>query len=130
MPGWSRTEMAMTGMLAATVVGSVLAIGAVHLPVLLACATVTVIGVTLCCVLADSRDAYAVRSPAAIAALLLSGYTALQAVPLPIRLLKAIAPRTADLWSRALLPFHEPGPRWASISLDPGASTIEVIKWA
>src|SRR5262245_17621632 len=51
-------------------------------------------------------------------------------VPLPAGLLKAVAPATADVWERCLLPFGEHGPRWASLSLDPGATAVEALKWA
>src|SRR5580704_1957626 len=58
----------------------------------------------------------------------LTGYTALQCVPMPIGWLAAIAPHNADVWSRALAPLHEAGPRWAPISLDPIATRVEVLK--
>ena len=34
----------------------------------------------------------------------------------------------ADVWGRALLPFNE-RPVSGSISLDPGASAVECVKW-
>jgi hypothetical protein len=43
--------------------------------------------------------------------------------------LKFLAPRNADVWERALRPFGSTPSMWASISLDPGASHIEVLKW-
>src|ERR1019366_7225637 len=58
----------------------------------------------------------------------LTGYTALQTLPMPNGWLAVIAPRNADVWSRALTPLHEAGPRWAPISLDPTATRIEVLK--
>src|SRR5207253_733339 len=57
-------------------------------------------------------------------------YTLLQALPLPVGLLRVIAPANADVWERVLLPFGEPALRWASLSLDPGASVVEALKWA
>ena len=39
-----------------------------------------------------------------------------------------IAPANADVWARSLLPFGE-RPAWGSISLDPGASLVEALKW-
>jgi tetratricopeptide (TPR) repeat protein len=58
----------------------------------------------------------------------LSLYTLLQAVPLPAGILDVVAPNNADIWHRALLPMGESGPRWASISLDPGSTMLEVLK--
>jgi O-antigen ligase len=60
---------------------------------------------------------------------IVAGYTLIQAAPLPTRLLHLVAPAAADVWERALLPFGDPAPTWASLSLDPGASHIEAIKW-
>src|SRR5580704_11328504 len=73
------------------------------------------------------------RARSAATVLLLTGvgltaYTALQCVPMPIGWLAAIAPHNADVWSRALSPLHEPGPRWAPLTLDPNATRVEVLK--
>ncbi len=56
--------------------------------------------------------------------LVLSVYTALSALPLPLEWLRAIAPANADVWSRALLPLGEPAPRYASTSLAPAQSLL------
>ncbi len=58
----------------------------------------------------------------------LTAYTAIQCVPMPIAWLAIVAPRNADIWSRALNPLHEAGPTWAAISLDPTATRIEGVK--
>jgi hypothetical protein len=58
----------------------------------------------------------------------LGAYTLLQSIPLPIALLKLLSPLAADAWARSLLPFHE-SVRVGSISLDPGASSLEAAKW-
>lgn len=128
--GSTGREAAAAWALAAATAGSVLAVGAVHLPVLLAVAA-TILAAALL-----SMDFYPRRpsdlrgaAPAAIA-LALAGYTLLQAAPLPMAWLEAIAPATADLWARALLPFNEGPPRFASVSLDPGAAVVEALKWA
>jgi tetratricopeptide (TPR) repeat protein len=106
----------------------VLAVGTVHLPVLL------VVGVLCVTTGVLAQKSHQIRSgqwlvtaPTTLI-LLLTAYTALQAIPLPIGLLAAIAPHNADVWSRALVALGEPGPRWASISMDPGATWIEVLK--
>jgi hypothetical protein len=107
------------------VVGSVLAIGGVHLPVLVVVALLIAATVGL----ALWNDLLATPLPApAIALLGLAGYTFFQALPLPYRVLEKLAPDNADVWGRALLPFGESAPHFASISLDPGASLLEGLK--
>src|SRR5262249_31967167 len=59
----------------------------------------------------------------------LAWFTLMQTIPMPMRWLQAIAPANADVWERCLLPLGEAAPRWAPISLDPGASLVEVLKW-
>jgi tetratricopeptide (TPR) repeat protein len=118
-----------TGLLAASVAGSVLAIGALHLPVLL---TVAAFAFGAAAVAlhkhALGRDGLVLPVPALVCAAL-AGYTLLQAIPMPIRWLEVLAPASADVWQRSLLPFGSAGPRFASLSLDPGASMVEVLRW-
>jgi hypothetical protein len=123
-------QIVAAALLAGTVVVSVLAIGAVHLPVLLVVAALA-FGAAGVAIHRQSlgRDGLIVPLPALVC-VALSAYTLLQIVPLPIRWLEVVAPTAADIWERALLPFGEQGPRWASLSLDPGASAVEALKWA
>ncbi len=117
-------------LLAVAVAGSVLAIGALHLPVLLAVAAVSFAAAAVALHRrALGRDGLALPLPAIVAAGL-AAYTLLQVVPMPIRWLEVVSPVAADVWERCLLPFGEQGPQWASLSLDPGASLVEVLKWA
>lgn len=60
----------------------------------------------------------------------LSAFSALQAAPLPFQWLMTLAPTTAEVWTRSQVPFGSPPPRFASLSLDPGASLLEALKWA
>lgn len=59
----------------------------------------------------------------------LAAYSVVQALPVPISLLKSVSPVGADVWSRALIPLGEDVAR-GSISLDRGASLHEALKWA
>lgn len=104
-----------------------LAIGAVHVPVLIAVALLVLAAVVLCAAQRD-RDRGAPVPALAMAAL--AGVCLLQTVPLPLGWLERIAPANADVWARALLPLGEGPPRYASVSLDPGASVVEALKWA
>jgi tetratricopeptide (TPR) repeat protein len=71
------------------------------------------------------------RAPATV--LLAAGagltlYTFLQCVPMPVALLRFLAPHNADVWARSLAPLHQAGPSWAPLSLDPVATRVEVLK--
>jgi tetratricopeptide (TPR) repeat protein len=59
---------------------------------------------------------------------LLLAFTALQALPLPIAWLRVLAPQAADAWDRALLPLREAGPAWATLTVDPIATRVEVVR--
>ncbi len=113
--------------LAAVVIGSVLAVGTVHTSVLLVVALAAV-AATAWVLWSHRRGGPELPSPALVL-LGLAAWSAAQAIPLPTKLLGAIAPHNADIWVRALKPLEVAAPRLASISLDPGASAVEALKW-
>jgi hypothetical protein len=116
-------------LLAVAVVGSVLAIGTVHVPVLAVVSLITFAAAAIALHRqAETPRGIAIPLPAIVLAAL-ALYTLLQVVPMPMRWLETLAPANADVWQRSLLPFGEGGPRYAPISLDPGASLVEVLKW-
>jgi tetratricopeptide (TPR) repeat protein len=123
----SNGERIVAGLLIAVVVGSAQLLGAVHVPVLLG---VAILGVSACvlCYRARLVPDWRVPRPALIL-IGLAAFSALQALPLPMGLLATIAPNNAEVWRGALTPFGEPGPSWAALSLDPGASLVEATKW-
>ncbi len=47
---------------------------------------------------------------------------------MPASWLERLAPAAADVWARCLLPLHEQGPSWATLSLDPTATRVEVLR--
>ena len=55
-------------------------------------------------------------------------WTALSVVPIPSRWLLYLSPHAADVWARCLTPLHQPGPAWATLSLDPVATRVEVLR--
>jgi hypothetical protein len=132
-PGHPQREAlarASRWVLAIAIAGSALAVGTVHTITLCIVTAVVLVAAVLAW---WGSEPLRVRTPATV--LLASGvamtaYTALQCVPLPIHWLAIVAPHNADVWSRALAPLHEAGPRWAPISLDPVATRIEVLKGA
>jgi hypothetical protein len=124
----SVREIAKTeGLFLLVLVGSILPLGSIHVPVLL-----VVSGVAM---LALAREAFAstktLASVPGMAAVLigLALYTVLQALPIPFFLLQRFSPVAADIWGHALEPLGGSAPRLASISLDPGASWVEALKW-
>jgi O-Antigen ligase len=122
-------ERWVLGAQCAVVVGSLMAIGTVHVPVLLVVASVTLaIPVAIVGFGLQTAKAKLFVAPAVVLALL-SAYSLLQAVPMPMAWLKTLSPGVADIWSRCLLPFGDPGPKMASLSADPGASLREALKW-
>jgi tetratricopeptide (TPR) repeat protein len=124
----SRLDLATRALLVAITLGSVLALGAVHVPVLLVVATLAAGAAALAAALrATSRGATPWPWPAALAAAL-AAYSALQAVPLPVDWLRVVAPQNADVWQRALDLAGETR-SFVPLSLDPGASVVEVTRW-
>lgn len=112
------------GCLAATIVGSVLAFGAQHtVPLVLASLTAGASALLL-----GSR----VSNPPRVVwvFLALAAFTILQLVPLPLSVVSFLSPRAGALWSEAFLPFGEGAPRWVSLSVDPAATALEVLKWS
>lgn len=120
----------VAALMALVVLGSALAIGTVHVQTLVVVAPLAFAAAGLG-VLHDlkRRGATAIALPAIIATIL-ALLTLLQAIPMPISWLAKIAPANADIWARSLLPFGEAAPKFASISLDPGASVVEALKWS
>ncbi len=121
-------ERLLLALLVVVIAGSALAIGAVHTVVLVPVAVLAV-AAALAAVplwLAPKPD----RSWTApgIVLLALALWSAMQALPIPLALLAKIAPANADVWARSLLPLGE-HPTWGSVSLDPGASLVEAVKW-
>ncbi|MDX2054187.1 MAG: O-antigen ligase family protein [Polyangiaceae bacterium] len=110
--------------LSLVVLGSALALGSVHRPVLLA-VSLGALAVTLLAM----RSTYWSVAPISLAAFTLAAYSLLQSVPMPITWLVHLSPGVADVWRRALIPFSGELLQMGSLSLDPGASRAEGLKW-
>lgn len=114
-------------LLALAVLGSVLAVGSVHAPVVVVMGLLAIAAATSALRMGTRSQPW-VSAPA-ILIFALAAYSLAQAVPVPAKLLGSLAPANADVWQRALLPLGEAGPNWVSLSLDPGASVLEGLKW-
>jgi len=105
------------------VVGAALAVGTVHISVLLAISAIALLGAAL-----EARALRQVPRPAIVLGAL-GLFSALQAISLPASWVKRLSPASADVWLRCLVPFGEPALRSFSLSLDPSASIAEALKW-
>ncbi len=118
---------ALVLLLAALVVGSATAIGGAHNGV------VIVLGLLACIAAAlAAAEPPSMRRPSlapTVVLLVLSAYCFIQTVPLPLPLLERLSPAAADIWARSLFPIGG-SVMSAPLSLDPGASTLEGLKWA
>lgn len=115
-------------LLGGSVVGAAMALGGIHTSVL--CVVGLLVGAAA--VLAWwGAERVLVRHTATVVVvtgIALTAYTLLQAIPLPASLVAALSPHAAEIWSRALAPLHEAGPSWITLSLDPIATRIEVLR--
>jgi hypothetical protein len=109
-----------------------LCIGAQHTPVLLAATIVAILAAFLLWVGARPR---CMRQSGALLvwlAVALTAFTLLQALPLPLALLRTIAPKSADIWARSLSPFNGTVlaelPTWGTLSVDPIATQIQALR--
>lgn len=108
--------------------GTALAVGTVHVEVLLVAAAISIVAGLLAL---RARTPLRIQSPMRAAvwvAIVLIGWTVVQAMPLPLSWVRWIAPANGDVWFHALDALGQPPPKWASLSLDPGASWTEALK--
>lgn len=122
----SRADYALLGLLAFCVCGSVLAVGSVHVPVLLAFATLLLGAGVLALYL--ERDGPGLPG-AALVLVGLTLYTTFQAVPLPRALVARLAPRNLEVWDYAYDLLKEDRLGWVPLSIDPRATWVEALKW-
>jgi hypothetical protein len=136
-PGHGRDEQAARltiGALSVTIAVAALAIATVHRATLLVVTALALASGYLALRLVnrelpgprDSRERRRLARPSLVM-LALAAITALQAMPFPARWVAVVAPANADTWQRALSPLDEPV-RWASVSLDRGATLAEALK--
>lgn len=112
---------------AATVVGSVMAMGSLVNTAL----AISSVGAAVSCVLLWLQPPHRLTSAAKwllIAWAILTFATVLQAVPLPAGVVRVIAPANAEIWERALTPFGEKAPAWHPITTAPPATYIEILR--
>ncbi|MGC4094730.1 MAG: O-antigen ligase family protein [Polyangiaceae bacterium] len=114
------------GALAVVVGGSAMALGAQHVAVLCVALAVAVAGAVL--MVKDARRLEHVPL-AALGCAGLALYTYFQVIPLPLSVLKLLAPQSAEVWAHALRPLQENAPSFATITLDPSATLVEGMKW-
>ncbi|HEX7663396.1 MAG TPA: hypothetical protein VF407_02755, partial [Polyangiaceae bacterium] len=114
--------------LGVVIFGSALALGSEHAEVLMAVALASVGVLASTWWNADAMSPRTAASTLLWVSVGLAAFTLFQCVPLPMGLVGALGPQNADVWMRALTPLREPGPSFASLSLDPNATHIEVLR--
>lgn len=119
-----RSPNQVLTLLAAATALSLLALGTVHVLALLAVAPLALASG----VVALHQDRTNRVAAPAVVLVALAGYSALQAMPMPIGVLRLLDKQTASIWETALQPFAE-NVTTGSLSLDPGASLVESLKW-
>ncbi len=120
-------ELILTILLALAVVGSLLAVGTVHVKVLLFVAPVALLGAA-CVAFAEDDWKKSIPGPAWVIAAL-SLYSFLQSLPIPWNWLHRLSRVSAQTWADARQIIGAQAHRAASISVDPGASRFEALKW-
>lgn len=104
--------------------GSVLSLGTVHVPTLL---VLTAAG-GLAAGLALLQRQF-LWTPAGLLALGLALFNLLQALPLPLSWLSVLSPQASAIWASVSSPWEGSPPRFASLSLEPGASLVEALRF-
>jgi hypothetical protein len=114
------------GGLALLVAASALLIGSVHYSVALGVTLVGLVGAALL-----RRELVSGWSAVSTVLALLSAYTLLQALPLPVSVLAVLSPGVGDIWSRSLQGFGYEGPvAFGALTLDTAGSYLEATKWS
>lgn len=125
--GEPRALFAGKWLFAAIVPLSALVLGSLWTPVLMVFAALAAIACALLWM--HPRDDEPPRTRLLLAAMVvLVLFTAFQALPLPAAFVRVVAPASADVWERVLVPFREPAPSWFSISVAPAATRVEVLR--
>lgn len=143
MPDWKVTKV-YSHTLAGALTLSALAGGAIHLPFVVAYATLVVL--SGCIALAAGHSARgrvgAVGFHGESAGMgaridvgagvwsVLALVCLLQTLPVPLPWLAHVAPLQADIWERVLRPFGAPAPEHAPLSLAPWRTLVEALKLA
>jgi len=122
-----RSTPVLTVLLSLAVLASLLAVGTVHVTTLLFVAPLAMLAGVFAIFVEDEAK-LSRRLPALIAAIL-ALYSLLQSVPLPHNVLSVLSPKALQIWSDAFRLSGDVSTRWASVSLDPGASRVEALKW-
>jgi tetratricopeptide (TPR) repeat protein len=123
----SRSTVLLTTLLALLVPASLLAVGTVHVTTLLYVAPIALAAGALALFVEDRPTRLTTLPP--LICFALSLYSFIQSVPMPQHVLRSLSPVALQTWVDAYNLVKEPATRWASISVDPGASRVEALKW-
>jgi hypothetical protein len=122
-----RSTPLLTALLTLLVSGSLLAVGTVHVTTLQVIAPIAIVAGAIAIWVEDQRLR---RWPVpALIAILLTCFTLFQALPLPPSWAHWLSPVSARTWTDAFKLLGSSPAQWTSISVDPGASRVEALKW-
>jgi tetratricopeptide (TPR) repeat protein len=119
-----QSEVLESRLLAAAALVAVLALGGVHWVTL---APVGLLAVAAGVIAIESSRTPALYRPAAVP-LFFCAYTLLQALPMPLGVLRVLSPKAADVWVGAS-PLQPLSSHWFPLTADPGATLVEAFKW-
>ena len=122
-----HVELILTILLGVIVVGSLIAVGTVHVGVLLVVAPAALLSAALVWFVEEDWKR-CMPGPAWVVAGL-SLYSLLQSLPLPWTWLRRLSPAAAQTWADARQVIGTNVHRAASLSVDPSASRVEALKW-
>lgn len=122
VPAQLKRDLGFALLIAALLVAG-LGFGAQHVPVLL-----LAVLLALAAAVAAPKDVCVPRLTWVLLAL--AGYSALQATPLPIGVVRFLSPESALVWEGALRPLREAPLGWASLSVDPSGTWLETLKFS
>jgi hypothetical protein len=115
-------------LLGLAIFGSTMAIGGVHVPTLVVIAVVVFASTVFAWLGTEPLRARRSASLVVWTAVGLTLWTAVELIPVPASVLAFLSPHTADVWARCLTPLGLPGPAWATLSLDPGATRTQLLR--
>lgn len=122
-----RASRALQWTIVFLLVGTVMPLGGLPLPVVVAAACIAAVAPWL--LLRGAPESWRGPLGPAWCFALLALYSFVQSLPVPITLLSRLSPSAAGIWAHALDPV-EGSRSWGALSLDPGASAVEAAKWA
>lgn len=122
----ARPPLVLFGLAVAWLLASALALGSA--PYWFAVAVLSFVQLSALFVFGELRRGWSLLSTLLLG---LALFSAIQLIPLPLYFLDRVSPTVASIWrGAAKIPGLDGPPRYGSITLDAGATALEVLKWS